>query len=104
MAISAAVLAALGGVALAAQDKYPCKCRVPRLLRLRDTKPGRHRRQSERNLIEVILGNPAMIGAYQAGIPATASLSRRRQMARSIGKREECDAPSSATVPGVGRC
>lgn len=65
-------LAVLGGVAVSAQDKYTVK--VPGGLAFSDFR-GYEAWQAismSRNekAVAVILGNPAMIAAYQAGIPA----------------------------------
>jgi hypothetical protein len=65
-------LAAVGGLVLSAQDKYSAK--VPGGLAMAEFK-GYETWQTislSRNerLVAVILGNPAMIAAYQAGIPA----------------------------------
>ena len=70
--IIVALLAGLGGVALAAaQDKYALQ--VPGGLAFSEFR-GYDEWQTvavsqNGNLIEVILGNPAMIEAYKAGIP-----------------------------------
>ena len=66
-----ALLAAVGGVALAAQDKYTLK--VPGGLAFSEFR-GYDDWQTvavsqNGSLIETILGNPAMIKAYKAGIP-----------------------------------
>src|SRR5687767_3974856 len=65
-------LSVLGGLAISAQDKYTVK--VPGGLAFSEFR-GYEAWQSisiSRNdrVIAVILGNPAMIDAYQAGIPA----------------------------------
>jgi len=65
-------LAALGGLAISAQDKYSAK--VPGGLAMAEFK-GYESWQAismSRNdrVVAVILGNPAMIEAYQAGFPA----------------------------------
>jgi hypothetical protein len=73
-AIALPSLAALGGLALAAQDKYTVQ--VPDGIALSEVR-GFETWQTvavshaiDLNLIEVILGNPEMIEAYQAGLPA----------------------------------
>jgi hypothetical protein len=74
-AVSAAfglVLAALGGVALAQQDKYTLE--VPGGLAFSEFRgyegwPVVSTSQND-NLVAAILANPVMIDAYQAGIPA----------------------------------
>jgi hypothetical protein len=70
--IAAVWLAALGGLAVSAQDKYAAK--VPGGLAMSEFK-GYEAWQAisiSRNerVVAVILGNPEMIAAYQAGIPA----------------------------------
>ena len=64
-------LAAVGGRAISAQDKYTVK--VPGGLAFSEFKgyEGWQTISISRNekLVAVILGNPAMIDAYQAGIP-----------------------------------
>src|SRR5512138_3835798 len=70
--ILAGMLAALGGLAVFAQDKYTVK--VPGGLAFSEFRGYEGWQaisisRSER-VVAVILGNPAMIGAYQAGIPA----------------------------------
>jgi Cytochrome P460 len=104
LAISAAVLAALGGVALAAQDKYSVQ--VPGGLGFSDFR-GYEAWQTiavsqSGNLIEVILGNPVMIGAYQAGIPGNGKpFPDGAKMAKIHWKAaKSADAPSPTTVPG----
>jgi hypothetical protein len=104
VAISAAVLAALGGVALAAQDKYSVQ--VPGGLAFSDFR-GYEAWQTiavsqSGNLIEVILGNPAMIGAYQAGIPGNGKpFPDGARMAKiHWNATKSADAPSPTTVPG----
>ena len=73
VAIVAAVLAGLGGIALAAQDKYTVQ--VPGGLAFSEFR-GYEGWQTisvsqTKDLIEVILGDPAMIEAYQTGLPAS---------------------------------
>ena len=73
----AAWLAVLGGLAISAQDKYDVK--VPGGLALSEFRgyEGWQAISISRNerVVAMILGNPAMIDAYQAGFPATASPS-----------------------------
>src|SRR5271154_2416303 len=71
LAVGAAVIAGLGGAALAAQDKYTVQ--VPGGLAFSDFR-GYESWQTisvshNGDLLAVILGNPAMIAAYKAGIP-----------------------------------
>ena len=72
IAMITGVLAVLGGRALSAQDKYTVK--VPAGLAFSEFR-GYEAWQTisiSRNerVVAAILGNPAMIDAYQAGIPA----------------------------------
>src|SRR5438309_1912751 len=72
IAIATALLSALGGLAISAQDKYTVK--VPGGLAFSEFR-GYEAWQAisiSRNekVVAVILGNPAMIDAYRAGIPA----------------------------------
>ena len=72
MAVAAIWLAAVGGLSLFAQDKYAAK--VPGGLAMAEFKGYEtwqmiSMSRNER-VVAVILGNPAMIAAYQAGIPA----------------------------------
>ena len=69
-----ASLAVLGGMALAAQDKYTCKCRMgSRSPSAGDTMTGRLSPsvspKSPTTSSTVIVANPAMIDAYRAGVP-----------------------------------
>ena len=72
MGIAAVWLALLGGFALSAQDKYTVK--VPGGLAFSEFRgyEGWQAISISRNekLVAVILGNPKMIDAYRAGIPA----------------------------------
>jgi hypothetical protein len=70
-AVVALLPAGLGGIALAAQDKYACQ--VPDGLAFSEFR-GYDEWQTvaisqNGSMIETILGNPAMIEAYKAGIP-----------------------------------
>jgi hypothetical protein len=105
VAISAAVLAALGGMALAAQDKYAVQ--VPGGLAFSEFR-GYEGWQTvsvsqSGDLIEVILGNPAMIDAYQAGIPGNGKhFPDGVKMTKIHWKAaKSADAPSATTVPGA---
>jgi hypothetical protein len=71
IAIMTAVVAALGGTAMSAQDKYDVK--VPDGLALSDFR-GYEKWQvvsvsHAADKIAVIVANPVMIDAYQAGVP-----------------------------------
>src|SRR5881392_1167116 len=72
MVIGAVALAVLAGVAISAQDKYTVK--VPGGLAFSEFRgyEGWQAISLSRNerVVAAILGNPAMIAAYQAGIPA----------------------------------
>ena len=78
IAIAAAMLAGLGGTAVYAQDKYSLKS--PSGIAFSDFKGYEDwavvssARTDE--VLKVIVANPAMIEAYKAGVPGTASLSR----------------------------
>src|SRR6476659_8331154 len=85
------MLAAFGGVVLAAQDKYTVK--VPNGLAFSEFR-GHEAWQTVAvsqagDLIEVILGKPMMIGAYRAGVPGNGSISPTApSWRRSTGKRK----------------
>src|SRR4051812_25997233 len=70
-AIVFVVLAALGGVAFAAQDKY--SVRVPDGIAFSDFRGFEDWStvavSQTADVIDVILANPAMIGAYRADVP-----------------------------------
>ena len=78
----AVVLAGLGGMALAQQDKYTLQ--VPNGLAFSEFR-GYEAWQvvsisHDGDLLAAILGNPAMIDAYASGIPGNGkAVSRRRQ-------------------------
>ena len=102
---SAALLAALCGVALAAQDRYALK--VPGGLAFADFKGYENWQvigvSHNGDKVAVIVGNPAMIEAYQAGIPGNgkpfpdgARMAKTHWMAT---KKE--DQPGGPIVPGA---
>ena len=103
IAITAVVLTGLGGIALAAQDKYTVK--VPDGLAFSDFR-GFEAWQTvavsqSGNTIEVILGNPAMIDAYRSGLPASgkhwpdgARLAKIHWLTK-----KSAEAPDPTTVP-----
>jgi len=102
-AIGAASLAALGGIALAAQDKYTVQ--VPGGIAFSDFR-GFESWQTisvsqSGNLIEVILGNPAMIEAYAAGIPGNGrKFPDGARMAKiHWNAKQSSTAPAPTTVP-----
>ena len=105
MTIVAAVLTILvGGKAMSAQDKYAL--RVPNGLAFSEFKgyedwPTIAVSQTGET-IEVILGNPAMINAYKAGVPGNgkhfpdgAKMAKIHWIAT-----KSAEAPSPTTVPG----
>ena len=74
MVIVAVVLAILGGMALAAQDKYSVK--VPNGLGFSDFRGYEDwqvvavsQPEEPENKLTVVVANPAMIDAYRAGVP-----------------------------------
>jgi Cytochrome P460 len=101
--IPVVVLAALGGVALAAQDKYTVK--VPNGLAFSDFRGYEDWRtvavSQAGDLIEVILGNPVMIDAYRAGIPGNGKhFPDGAKMAKIHWKaKKSAEAPDPTTVP-----
>lgn len=100
-----AMLAVLSGRAMSAQDKYTVK--VPDGLAFAEFR-GFESWQAvsvsqSGDKIEVILGNPAMIAAYQAGIPGNgthfpdgAKMAKIHWLAT-----KSADAPSPTTIPGT---
>ncbi|HEY4076993.1 MAG TPA: cytochrome P460 family protein [Rhizomicrobium sp.] len=100
--ISAAVLTGLGGAAFAAQDKYTLQ--VPNGLAFSEFR-GYESWQTigvsqAGNLIEVILGNQAMIDAYRAGIPGNGKpFPDGAKMAKiHWNAKKSPDAPAPTTV------
>jgi hypothetical protein len=102
--IIAVVLAVLvGGRAMSAQDKYTLQ--VPNGLAFSEFK-GYEDWQTVAvsqtgELIEVILGNPAMINAYRAGVPGNGKhFPDGAKMAKIHWKaKKSADAPAPTTVP-----
>jgi hypothetical protein len=96
-------LVALGGVAISAQDKYTVK--VPGGLAFSEFRgyeswPAISISRSEK-VVAVIVGNPAMIGAYQAGIPGNGKpVPDGAKMAKIHWKPEQNQFFPDATVPG----
>jgi Cytochrome P460 len=96
-------LAALGGLAISAQDKYTVK--VPGGLSFSEFK-GYEAWQAisiSRNekVVAMILGNPAMIEAYQAGIPANGKpVPDGAKMAKVHWRPKPNQFFPDATVPG----
>ena len=97
-------LAALGGLALSAQDKYTVK--VPGGLAFSEFR-GYESWEAisiSRNeqVVAVILGNPAMIDAYQAGIPANGKpVPDGAKMAKVHWIPKQNQFFREATVPGT---
>jgi hypothetical protein len=104
MVIIAVVLAILvGGRAMSAQDKYTLQ--VPNGLAFSEFK-GYEDWQTVAvsqtgDLIEVILGNPAMINAYRAGVPGNGKhFPDGAKMAKIHWKaKKSAEAPDPTTVP-----
>jgi hypothetical protein len=105
--VSTAVVIAflVGGRALSAQDKYTLK--VPNGLAFSEFKgfEGWQTVSVSQNgdLIEVILGNPAMIQAYESGLPAVGKhFPDGAKMAKIHWKAtKNADEPGTPTVPGA---
>jgi len=101
--IVAVLLAVLGSLAVAQQDKYTVK--VPGGLAFSEFR-GYEGWQTvavsqSGDLIEVILGNPAMIDAYRAGTPANGKhFPDGAKMAKiHWNAKQSAEAPSPTTVP-----
>jgi hypothetical protein len=107
IATVAALLAALGTGAMAAQDKYTVK--VPNGLAFsefrgyEDWKIVSVSHAESLNLIEVIVANPVMIAAYQAGIPGNGKpFPDGSRMAKiHWNAKKSAEAPAPTTVPGT---
>jgi hypothetical protein len=100
-----ALLAVLGGVALAAQDKYALE--VPGGLAFSHFR-GYEDWQTvavshNGNMIATILGNPAMIKAFKAGIPDNGKpFPDGAKMAKiHWNAKENAEQPGNPTVPGT---
>ena len=103
MVIIAGVLAALGGMALAVQDKYTVQ--VPNGLAFSEFR-GYEDWQTVAvsqtdDLIEVILANPAMIDAYRAGVPGNGQHFPDGSKIAKIhwNAKKSAEAPAPTTVP-----
>jgi cytochrome P460 len=103
MALGAAALAALGGMALAAQDKYALQ--VPNGLAFSEFRGYEDWEvvsvsQTEA-LLKVIVANPAMIDAYRSGVPGNGKPfpdgSKIAKIEWTI--RKSTEAPFSVNVP-----
>lgn len=105
--IIAVVLAVLGGRAISAQDKYTVQ--VPDGLAFSEfrgfegwqTVAVSQAKIENKDLIEVILGNPAMIDAYQAGFPGNGKpFPDGAKMAKiHWNAKKSAEAPSPTLVP-----
>jgi hypothetical protein len=101
--IVAVLLAALGGMALAAQDRYTVQ--VPGGLAFSEFKGYENWQviavSQTGNLIVAILGNPEIIAAYQAGIPGNGKpFPDGSKMAKIHWKtKKSAEAPAPTTVP-----
>jgi hypothetical protein len=96
-------IAALGGLALPAQDKYAAK--VPGGLAMSEFRgyEGWQAISISRNerVVAMILGNPVMIEAYQAGIPANGQpVPDGAKMAKIHWAPKKSQFFPDATVPG----
>ena len=96
-------IAALGGLALSAQDKYAAK--VPGGLAMSEFRgyEGWQAISISRNerVVAMILGNPVMIEAYQAGIPANGQpVPDGAKMAKIHWVPKKSQFFPDATVPG----
>jgi len=100
-----ALLAALGGVALAAQDRYSLQ--VPGGLAFSEFKGYQDWQMiavsHNGDMIATILGNPAMIAAFKAGIPGNGKpFPDGAKMAKIHWMAEKNSAqPGDPTVPGA---
>ena len=97
-------LAVLGGRAFSAQDKYTVK--VPGGLAFSEFKgyEGWHAISTSRNdkVVAMILGNPVMIDAYQAGIPGNGKpVPDGAKMAKIHWIPKQNEFFPAATVPGT---
>ena len=97
----AIVLAVLGGVAFSAQDKYTVK--VPGGLAFSEFR-GYESWQAvaishSENAVALILANPVMINAYQAGVPGNGKPfpDGSKMTKNSLGPEKERDGPSPTT-------
>src|SRR5215813_2590432 len=104
MIVLAIVLAVLAGVAIAAQDKYTVK--VPGGLAFSEFRGYESWQtisvsQNDR-VMAVIVGNPAMIEAFQSGIPGNGKpFPDGAKMAKVHWVPKKADYPGSPTVPAT---
>ena len=103
MAVITGVLAALGGTAMSAQDKYAIK--VPDGLALSDFR-GYEKWQvvsisHAGEMIGVIVANPVMIEAYQAGVPGNGKHfpDGSKMVKIHWNAKKSAEAPAPTTVP-----
>jgi hypothetical protein len=99
-----ALVSALGGSALSAQDKYSVK--VPGGLAFSEFKGYENWQlisvSQDGGLLAAILGNPAMIDAYKAGIPGNGKpFPDGARMAKIHYNPKKLETFSAATVPGT---
>src|SRR5262245_18830535 len=103
IALATVWLAVLGGLAMSAQDKYSVK--VPGGLAFSEFRgyeawQGISISRNER-VVAMILGNPEMIAAYQAGIPANGKpVPDGAKMAKIHWRPKPNQFFPDATVPG----
>ena len=91
------VLVVLGGIALAAQDKYTV--RVPNGLAFSDFRGYENWQlvsvSQTDDRLKVMLANPTMIAAYQAGVPGNGKkFPDGSKLRRSSGNRKRARRPS----------
>ena len=102
--IIVAVLAVVGGIALAAQDKY--SVRVPNGLAFSEFRGYEDWAvvsiSQDGNLIAAILANPVMIDAYRAGVPGNGKkFPDGAKMAKIHWNPKKMETFPAATVPGT---
>jgi hypothetical protein len=104
MVIIAVVLAVLGSMVLAAQDKYTVK--VPNGLAFSEFRGYEDWQvvsiSQDGNLIAAILANPVMIDAYRAGVPGNGKpFPDGARMAKIHWNPKKMETFPAATVPGT---
>jgi hypothetical protein len=103
-AIVTVVLAALGGTAISAQDKYTVK--VPGGLAFSEFRGYEYWQvvavSLDGDLLAAILANPVMIDAYRAGVPANGKpFPDGSKMAKIHWSPKKLETFPAATVPGT---
>jgi hypothetical protein len=98
------ILAALGGVTLAAQDKYTLQ--VPNGLAFSEFRGYEDWQvvsvSLDGGLLAAILANPVMIDAYRAGIPGNGKpFPDGAKLAKIHWNPKQMEASPAATVPGI---